>query len=690
MPNELYSFGPFVLDVTSKTLLRGDAIVPLTPKEFDTLRCLVENAGKVVSKEILTESVWPGQFFLADSNLAQHVKALRRKLGDNSAGNSLIRTAARQGYYLTVPVGVSPIKDPDPETQEAIAVRTPFLSQRQLFWSITVVFLAICAGVGYLAAGGGELRVTGYIALTNDGLPKRGPLLSDGHRLLFQEEMDGAWKVVSVPISGGEPSPLDIPLRIAMLLDIASDASALLLLSYEGSGTKLWSWPLAGGSPQVIPREGEDAGWAPDRARIAYGDNTSLILAASDGSRTVSVVSQFGRVRNPRWSPDGKRLSFTLLDPKNQVSSLWQTDVRAKKPERMALTSSSGDDQANGTWTADGRSFLYEGGSIQRHDLWLIPGADRPLTPYVRKSLRLTNGPLSWTWPVPSKSGRHVFALGESLRGDLARLDPRSGIWHSYLGGIPAYEIDFSRDGRWMAYTRFPDHTIWKARTDGSERVQLTQAMFEAHQAHWSPDGSKIAFIARKPGKAWRIMKLDVSKGTLEEPIPEGDDQGVPTWSADGHSLVFGDWRYTNNAMAIHVFDERTRRVSAMPGSGDLWTPRWSPDGVYISALRPKGDALLLAHCCSLEWKTILEGKTLDDPMWSSDSKYIFLIGKVGSARTKLLQLHIPDGKIDEIADVQDFTGTNEQWFGVAPDGSALGLRGVRMQEIYALECKLP
>ncbi|MGI8741265.1 MAG: hypothetical protein ACR2NN_01595 [Bryobacteraceae bacterium] len=63
---------------------------------------------------------------------------------------------------------------------------------------------------------------------------------------------------------------------------------------------------------------------------------------------------------------------------------------------------------------------------------------------------------------------------------------------------------------------------------------------------------------------------------------------------------------------------------------------------------------------------------------------------RAGSQRLQLLQVSVPKGHVTRIADVEDFPRTSEQWFGLAPDGSALGLRGIRVQEIYSIECTLP
>jgi len=54
-----YIFGNYVLDVDERRLLRDNEEIRLRGKLFDTLRVLVENAGKLVRKDAFMESVWP-------------------------------------------------------------------------------------------------------------------------------------------------------------------------------------------------------------------------------------------------------------------------------------------------------------------------------------------------------------------------------------------------------------------------------------------------------------------------------------------------------------------------------------------------------------------------------------------------------------------------------------------------------
>ena len=100
--NNLYEFGDFRLDPQNRVLRRSGATVPLTPKAFDLLLMLVENAGTVVTKDELMKAVWPDSF-VEESNLTQTVFMVRKAL-DEMAGRRYILTVQGQGYRFLVPV----------------------------------------------------------------------------------------------------------------------------------------------------------------------------------------------------------------------------------------------------------------------------------------------------------------------------------------------------------------------------------------------------------------------------------------------------------------------------------------------------------------------------------------------------------------------------------------------------------
>jgi pimeloyl-ACP methyl ester carboxylesterase/DNA-binding winged helix-turn-helix (wHTH) protein len=100
-----YAFGIFRIDVTERVLLKEKAVVPLTPKVFDTLLFLVENGGHMLSKEELIEKVWPDSF-VEENNLAQNISTLRKALGVGEGAEKVkyIETVPKRGYRFVADV----------------------------------------------------------------------------------------------------------------------------------------------------------------------------------------------------------------------------------------------------------------------------------------------------------------------------------------------------------------------------------------------------------------------------------------------------------------------------------------------------------------------------------------------------------------------------------------------------------
>ena len=98
-----YQFGPFHLDVRERRLSRGDEVIPLRLKVFDTLLVLVENAGRLVTKQELLDTVWP-ETTVEENNLNHNVSVLRKALGEKATGQQYIETVPRVGYRFAAPV----------------------------------------------------------------------------------------------------------------------------------------------------------------------------------------------------------------------------------------------------------------------------------------------------------------------------------------------------------------------------------------------------------------------------------------------------------------------------------------------------------------------------------------------------------------------------------------------------------
>jgi DNA-binding winged helix-turn-helix (wHTH) protein len=98
-----YRFGPFHLDVRERRLSRDGEVIPLRLKVFDTLRVLVENSGRLVTKQELLDTVWP-ETTVEENNLNHNVSVLRKALGEKATGQQYIETVPRVGYRFAAPV----------------------------------------------------------------------------------------------------------------------------------------------------------------------------------------------------------------------------------------------------------------------------------------------------------------------------------------------------------------------------------------------------------------------------------------------------------------------------------------------------------------------------------------------------------------------------------------------------------
>jgi len=92
-----YEFGPFLLNVAQRKLLKDGNPVPLTPKAFDVLVLLIESGGRVVQKDELINRVWEDSF-VEEGNLKVTVSMLRKALEEEAGERRYIETVPRRGY----------------------------------------------------------------------------------------------------------------------------------------------------------------------------------------------------------------------------------------------------------------------------------------------------------------------------------------------------------------------------------------------------------------------------------------------------------------------------------------------------------------------------------------------------------------------------------------------------------------
>ena len=557
--------------------------------------------------------------------------------------------------------------------------------------------LAIAALLFWFSASQRGPKVLTYTPLTHDRQRKFPPLVTDGTRLYFVMPKEAGWTIAAVSASGGETVAIPSHFDDIQLADIAPNGSALLIGQfYSRTDVPLFVLPLPAGLPHPVGEiVAHDASWSPDGKQIVYAHNTELYLAKADGSDAHRLATLSGRAYWPRWSPDGKTLRFTVEGLKTGSQSLWEVALDGTRLRPLLPGWNDSPAECCGNWTSDGKYFVFQSERVgNATTFWAIPERTGFLGKENHEPIQLTTEQSSMMSPVPSRDGKKLFGIQGTSLGELVRYDAKSQEFVPYLSGISAVHLNFSEDGKWVAYMSYPDGALWRSRTDGTERLQLTSAPMSIVQPEWSPDGKQIAFGGEMPGKPVHIYTVSADGGIPKELTTGERAEHFPNWTRDGNSLFYGNWRDAlpgTPQPAIYQLNLKTNQHTKLTGSEGMWFPRLSPDENYVAALSST-DHLMLFDMKTQKW-TELTKSAAHFPAWSHDGKSVYFSSEA-EGDTAIYRVQVKDHRLERVTSLKDVkrptSGSFGAWTGLAPDDSPLALRDISSYEIYALEWQLP
>ncbi|MBZ5653073.1 MAG: serine/threonine-protein kinase [Acidobacteriia bacterium] len=615
-----------------------------------------------------------------------------------------LRRATESGLALTTGRAAKPAPDSKERIRSFFAAATTALKPQPRVGIAGRLAMAICGAIAlvvlilFLRTPEPPPAVLSALQITSDGTSKRS-LVMDGTRVYFSEYLSGHSVLRQVSTSGGETAPVPISLVSADIYDFYPGRSELLVKGVaEGSETEwpVWILPLPAGSLRPVGEIlAHGAAWAPDGQRIVYVRESSVYTCNTDGTDSRELVTVPGVPFAPRFSPDGRRLRFTIRDTNQRTSSLWEFSADGKGLHPVLPDWSKPAQEFGGVWTPNGKYFLFESTRDHTQNIWVRRESTSFLSKAGAEPTQLTVGPLMFSNPTPSTDGTKLFVIGQQRRFDLVRLDSQSQQFSVYLPGVSAGEADILRNGESITYVTHPELTLWKSKPDGSSRIQLTYAPMQAHMPRWSPDGTQIVFMASRPGKPWKIFVVPAEGGTPQEVTAGDRNQGDPTWASDGDSIVFAGmpWLEYGNATGpnIHIVDLKTSQVSDLPGSEDLFSPRCSQHGRYVAALSADSTKLMLYDMEKKSW-TQLASSRFGFENWSHDGKYIYA-EDYSDQIDDLVRVNVANGKLERLFSLKEVPrGFDpwEFWVGLASDDSPLLMRDKSTQEIYSLDVRLP
>jgi len=542
-------------------------------------------------------------------------------------------------------------------------------------------------------------RILDSTQLTFDGVAK-GNLYLRGGKIYFNEQTSDRIALAQIPAIGGTPTLLASSYPGLYLGGASSDGSKLLVVS-PADGMKapyrVTSMDLASGSLQKLSGvECDNASWTPG-GKLVCTKGGDIFLAEADGSNQHKLLSTAGQVFHMRFSPDGTRLRFSLATisaAQATQESIWEAHADGTGLHEILTGVGDSFDRCCGEWSPDGRYYFFQTFHNGEHRIWALP-EHHPLWTKKPTPVPLTTVPPNFYMGPPSEDGKKLFVTAAEPLAELVRYDSRTRQFVPFLSGLSAGDVEGSPNGQLLTYVRYPELTLWRAKTDGSEAAQLTGPSLRASLPHWSPDGKQIVFSATRPGRPWSLFLISAAGGPAEQITNGAVSDLDAAWSPDGSTIAYGQTRMVGRkqTVSIQLLDLASRRTTGLAGTDGVCCPRWSPDGRFLLASHADYNDLVLYEFATRKWTTIVKDRGFIGYMeWVDHGKDI-LFDTLEVPEPAFYRLRVSDLHLDtvvKIGDMRRYFGPFGPWTGIAPDGSPLMVRDISKEEIYSLDLDLP
>jgi Tol biopolymer transport system component/DNA-binding winged helix-turn-helix (wHTH) protein len=749
-----FVFGPFELHARSRELYKHGVKLKLRPQPSLILMELLGRPGDLVTREELRQKLWSSETFVDfEQSLNTSIKELRAVLGDSATEPRYVETIPRLGYRFIAQARVmeAPAGNGNPArgktNGDAVLARIPARTNGERpglgadgdlelvepatqseageparrarpQWQRGRIAMVI-AGVGGVLLASLAIfrwlaplpppRVLQFTQLSHLGhVEPSGGLTTDGARIFFLRRDSDRFRLMQMPVSGGELQPFPSPFESAQIADIAPDRSEFLVVqttpSSSSSDRELWLLPSVGGSPRRLSNLfGRDPTFSPDGREIAYCKEDGIYVCERNGSNAHKLVSLPSNSWGVAWSPDGKVLRFTLADEKNYEFSLWEvsrdgTNLHPLFPERHAPQF-----DCCGKWSTDGRYYFFTSnkgdpnvgiGSVwARREKGKLAGWFKPGPP-----MRLSVAPISLGTLRPTADPRRFFLLGiANEQNELLRISPDKLSFSSVFGSTDGRAASISPKGDWLAVI-LGDWTLWRSRPDGTERTELAMdLMANKGYPNWSPDGHWIVFQGAKIGRPSNLYKVSVDGGPSEELLPNDRPHRTPDWSPDGESVVYSVPRESEvdpkEESGFFLLNLKSRKTVRIPVSEGMTDPQFSSDGRYlVGFIGGEKSTMMVFDFQTRRWKTVAHGNNFYHLRKASDGKY-FYFQEIPSPGEPLFRMHVGDWKVERVMSFESILQGNVvrcRFAEMMPDGSPMVIAVRGGYEIYSIDIDLP
>lgn len=518
-----FTFGPFLLDLESRALLRNGERLPLAGRTLDTLAVLLQNRGRLLDKDELLSLIWPGMV-VDEANLSQSIFTLRKVLGDSRKDPRYIATIAGRGYQFVGPV--TEVTTHASRTADFAGKAQPETESRPAVVGRLLRRYVIAAGIASLVAAAGMVW---FLAKR----PVRAPSELIERRLTFNSS---ASEVASAVISpDGKYLAYSDPAGIHVRLLSTGEERLIAASSVGKAGAFSWidSWFPSGTELLGHSREagGHSSMWA------------------------VSIMGQSVReLRAEAWgwsvSPDGTRIAFSPATADGYRPEIWMMDDRGENPQKV-LGLPDGEFLWSVRWSPDGQRLAYIRAKAPRESLEScdLKGANRTtaiivpgLGQWVRSASWLPDGRIVYSQAEAADVDANLWQVRVNPEGTPTGKPKRITHW----AGVDVQGLTASADGTRLVLRKetFPSQIYIGELEPAGRRVRPPQRLTNDEAVDWATawtaDSKAVLFTSDRGGK-WGVFKQAIGDSTAQPLIEGRESANLARVSPDGSWVFYSE-----------------------------------------------------------------------------------------------------------------------------------------------------
>ena len=521
--NNIYEFEDFRINLSEQTFWYQDERISLAPKVFETLSVLLENQGRLMTKDELMDKIW-GETFVEERNLTQNIFTLRKIFKEKRKGIKFIETVPRRGYRFVAelqPIQISSEETLTVNHKKSLHITAEGSVSKQ---ELTEAVKAIAKDV----------------------------LSEEKTQLTKQKEL--------------EPQKSDftfLGFRLAIF-------AGILFLMFVGAAIWLWkndsftfresAFARNSTRSQINFERLTDSGnvfypaISPDKQFIAYIKNENeqhsiLLKNIASGSETIIVPPEKYEMRSPQFSADGSYLFYGARDGKMETT-VYKVPIFGGTPRQIVTNVNQ-----NFSISPDGEQLAFFRNDPKTRGNRLVTckndGSDETI--------------------IAEKNDGEVFHVWESVPGwspDGTKL------------AVVVVETIPEKNGKLKR-----PYLIEIDVKNGNETLIKSPSWENAVYAQWTSNGESLIVLAQdKPEDYFKLYKLSYPNGEANLLTNDNDNYKEFALAPNDEFLIATEERNPYNLQLIPIgnpFKIRSLTDSTRIQYGSRGLD-WTPDGKFI------------------------------------------------------------------------------------------------------------